>query len=159
MAQVIFRCVGVGVEQVGRFVHQPRLLGVAVEQVVEIAVHAQQQVGAAFGNHIQQYALAFGQVLPRRNADFEFEPVGFVVVENAAPESHVVVSFDKYLHQPVISVRITRNDGKRGGLRFFAVVAFLFFHRLVYSDSSTHTTSIPTRSSNSMPSELWYESA
>ena len=60
MAQVIFRCVGVGVEQVGRFVHQPRLLGVAVEQVVEIAVHAQQQVGAAFGNHIQQYALAFG---------------------------------------------------------------------------------------------------
>ena len=114
-AEIVFRRIGIGMEQVRRPVDLARLLVEVLEQVVEVAVHAKNAVVAALADHAQQHFLALGQVLPRRNADLEFQPLGLVVVENAAPKRHVVVAFYEYLHEPVLSCRIPR--GHRQGFR------------------------------------------
>ena len=110
MAEVILCGVSVGVEYVRRVVDQPRLFGIAVEQVVEIAVHTQQQIGTTFGNHIQKHPFPFGQIFTRRNADLEFEAVRFVIVKNASPKSHIIIPLYKNIDQSILSVCVTGGD-------------------------------------------------
>ena len=82
------------------------LLIEVLEHVVEIAVHAQDTILRTLGNHAEQHLLPFSQILAGRNADLELQPIGFEVVENVAPESHIVVPLDKHPDQPVLLRRI-----------------------------------------------------
>ena len=113
VAQEIFGRIGVGVEQPRGVVHQPRLVVEVFEQVVEVAVHAQDRIPVALVDHRQQDFFTFCQVVAQRDADFELQPLGFVVVEDAAPERHVVVPFDEHADQPIRAVRVTGNHRNR----------------------------------------------
>ena len=126
VAEVVLGGIGVGVEQPRGVVHQPRLVVEVFEQVVEVAVHAQDRIPVALVDHRQQDFFAFCQVVAQRDADFELQPLGFVVVEDAAPERHVVVPFDEHADQPIRAVRVTGNHRNRFG-RFLESYCLPFF--------------------------------
>ena len=63
----------------------------SVEQEIEIRIHAKQHSLRRFGNHRHQHLLTFGQVFAGRHRYFEIEVRIGETVEDAPPESHVLI--------------------------------------------------------------------
>ena len=104
VAEEVLGGVGVGVEHVAGVVDLARLLRTVGEQEVEIRVDAQDQFVRRAGDHAHQHLLALGQVGAVGNRDFETHVGVLEVVEDAAPESHVLVAFDINPHEPLVGV-------------------------------------------------------
>ena len=104
VAEVVLGGVGVGVEHEFGPEDLLRLLGAPGEQVVEVRIDAQQHLLRRVGDHAHEHLLALGQVAAVGHRDLETQ-VGVVeVVEDAAPEGHVLIALDVDPHQPLVRV-------------------------------------------------------
>ncbi len=101
IAEVVFRGISIGVEHVPRRIDRLRLLGTPGEKIVEVRVDAQQQVVARLGDHVQQHLLALGQIVAVGHRNLEPQIGIAEMVEDAAPESYVLISLDEDPHQPL----------------------------------------------------------
>ena len=136
VAEIVLGGVGVGVEHKLRSVHLARGLGTILKEIVEVGIDAQQQLLARAGNHREQHLLALGQILAVGHRDLESEIVVLEVIENRAPEGHILVALDKDLHP---SATIIHGQGQRGHRVAFATSRSLvsqFFDRCAFHNLS-----------------------
>ncbi len=104
VAEVVLGGVGVGVEHEPAAVDLLRLGRAVGEEVVEIGIDAEDRLLRRTGDHPHQHLFAFGQVAAVGHRDFEPQVGILEMVENPAPECHVLVAFDIDLHQPLVRI-------------------------------------------------------
>ena len=104
VAEVVLGGVGVGVEHEGRAVDLARLLGGLVEEVVEVRVDAEQHLLRRTGYHAHEHLLALREVGAVGHRYLEAQEGVLEVVEDPAPEGHVLIPLDIDVHQPLCRV-------------------------------------------------------
>jgi hypothetical protein len=80
-----------------------RLLGRAIEEVVEVGVHTEDiTLWLGLVDHRHKHLLTLRQVITIRHRDFETKVWITEMVEDATPEGDILIPLDRYTHQVAI---------------------------------------------------------
>jgi hypothetical protein len=94
------------VEHIVGYQDYARLLGRAIEEVVEVGVHTEDiTLWLGLVDHRHKHLLTLRQVITIRHRDFETKVWITEMVEDATPEGDILIPLDIYPHQISIILR------------------------------------------------------